>query len=205
MNRKIIPIIIAILLMSVLSMQAGIRIGVKGGANLANVVFNTDAFQTENFTGFQVGPIIEIGILPALSVDAAVLYSQQGFILKNTDLEQKSSTIDIPANLKFHLSFVDQLGIYLSAGPYISFKVDDQTTWSQAQTAWRNKKFGAGLNFGAGFELFKHLQIGANYQICLSNDYSRDLSQDDAWADILQDGHLKGETRIWSITATYFF
>jgi opacity protein-like surface antigen len=205
MKKKMPLITFTILCLSAFSLHAGIRIGVKAGVNLANADFNAGDIKTDNFTGFQVGPVIEIGVLPVLSVDAAVLYSQQGFKIKNNDYyyEQKSSTIDIPANLKFHFPLANQFGIYLGAGPYISLKVDEQTTFGQIKNKFGSKEFGAGLNFGAGLELFKHMQIGANYQLCLTEDYSNGIAITD-WA-----GHIiknfKGKTRIWSITATYFF
>jgi len=207
MKQKMTMITIAILGMSIFSLQAGVRIGAKAGVNLANVSLNTDAIQSENFTGFQVGPIVEFSGLVGFGIDAAILYSQQGLKLKEiagiNELEEKVSSIDIPVNLKYKLSFGEMFGVYLSAGPYIGFKVDGQTTFDQIKANWDSKQFGVGLNFGAGIELIKHLQIGANYQLALNDDYSNNTSLSDYWGNIT--GGIKGKTRIWSITATYFF
>jgi hypothetical protein len=198
MKKKMTMITLAILVTSVFSLQAGIRVGIKGGVNLAKPAFNTSALKTENFTGFQVGPVIEVSGITGLGVDAAILYSQQGLKIKDIDLEEKVSTIDIPVNLKLKLSLVDVLGCYLSAGPYISFKVDEQTSFHHIKMDWKTKKFGVGLNFGAGLELVKHLQVGVNYQLALNDDYGNFSISD------LKDD-LKAKTRIWSITAAYFF
>jgi len=62
---------------------------------------------------------------------------------------------------------------------------------------WKTKKFGVGLNFGAGVELFRHLQVGVNYQLALNDDYSNFT------IDELKG--LKAKTRIWSLTAAYLF
>jgi len=203
MKKKTAIILFAIFWISAISLHAGVKIGAKAGVNLANATFSTSALETNNFTGFQVGPMIEISGLTGFGLDAAVLYSEQGVKFNGTSitaLDGKSSTLDIPVNLKFKLSLVNPLGIYLTAGPYISFKLDNQNTFSQDQALikeeWMNKNFGVGLNFGAGFELFKHLQIGANYQLALNDDYS---------TGIYSSENIKGKTRIWSITAAFLF
>jgi len=210
MEKKLLMISFAIFMTSAMTLQAGIRIGAKGGVNLAKAELNTNALKTENFTGFQIGPIVEFSGMGGLGVDAAVLYSQQGFKiagayltpenynLSKSDLEVKISTLDIPVNLKFKMTLADILGLYLSAGPYISFKLDDQITFDQIKTGWVNKNFGVGLNFGAGFELLKNVQVGVNYQLCLNDDYNDFSIRDD-----LKD--IKAKTRVWSITAAYFF
>ena len=192
-------ITLAILCMSVFSLQAGIRIGIKAGVNLAKPAFSTDAIKTDNFTGFQVGPVIEFSGLTGFGVDAAILYSQQGLKIKDLSLEERASTLDIPVNLKMKFSLADIAGCYLSAGPYVSFRLDDQTNIAQVKTDWSSKEFGAGLNFGAGFELLKHLQVGVNYQLGLNEDYKVISSIGNAG------GIINAKTRIWSITAAYFF
>ena len=207
MKKKMTMITFAILCMSAFSLQAGIRIGAKAGVNLAKAAFNTDALKTDNFTGFQVGPIIEISGFTGLGIDAAVLYSQQGVKFKGISYENKVSALDIPANLKMKFSLLDLLGIYVSAGPYISFKLDDQESFSQNQSQikeqWTNKQFGVGLNFGAGVELVKHLQVGVNYQLALNKDYNTNFNLTDYGGNLTETGNVK--TRIWSITAAYFF
>jgi hypothetical protein len=186
--RKTI-IIFVILLIPAFSIQAGIKIGLKAGVNLANASLSNSSLKTDNFTGFQAGPILEIGG-GFLGVDAAILYSQYGLKLDKETI--KTSALDIPVNLKLKLSLVDIFGVYFSAGPYASFRLNDNI---KAQCV--GKDFGVGLNFGAGVELFKHFQVGANYQLALNNNYT-----DLAWSDFKD---LSAKMRIWSITATFFF
>ena len=212
MKKKMTMITFAIFWMSAFSLQADIRMGVKAGINLANAVLNSDAFQTENFTGYQVGPIVEISGLPMFDVDAALLYSRHGIIINGvtsllsssvassagSKYEEKLSTLDIPVNLKLKFSLGDQVGVYFSAGPYASFKLDSQATLDKIKQDRENKNFGVGLNFGVGVMLLEHLQVGANYQLGLNDDYNNFSLLTD-----LKD--TKAKTRMWSITAAYFF
>ena len=55
------------------------------------------------------------------------------------------------------------------------------------------KSFNAGLNLGAGVELIKHLQVGFNYALGLTDDYSASKLE------------LNGKNRGWSITAAILF
>ena len=197
--KKII-IMFAILLIPAFYLQAGVRIGAKAGLNLAKASFNSDVIKTDNFTGFQIGPTIEISGLSGFGIDAAILYSQHGLKIKKTDLfghEQTVRTLDVPVNLKLKLSLVDLLGCYFTAGPYASFKLDDNVEGINRKHRL-SKNFGVGLNFGAGVELLKHLQVGVNYQLALNDDYSK-------FSFIDKIKNLNPKTRIWSITAAYFF
>ena len=192
-------ILVVIIFVPISSLHAGIRLGVKGGVNLANASFNTDVLQTSNFTGIQVGPILEFSI-GGIGLDAAVLYSQKGIDLRDFDLKNKKSTLDVPVNLKFKFGLVNVLGCYLTAGPYISFKLqgnDFSVLTDDIQNQFRSKSFGAGINLGGGVELLKHLQVGVNYQIGITDDY-KSLN-----TGILND--IKAKTKIWSITTAYFF
>jgi len=212
MKKKTVVIMFAILLMSAFSLQAGIRIGAKASVNLANASFSADAIRMNNFTGFQVGPIIELSSLTGIGFDAAVLYSQQGVKFNGTsitaaDYSVKTNTLDVPVNLKMKFSLIKEFGLYFTAGPYVSFKLDNQGTLSLDKVVineWINKQFGVGFNFGAGFELVKHLQLGVNYQLALNDDYSSNDSIVDYAGQIIQPG-VNGKTRIWSITLAFFF
>jgi len=212
MKTKTTLMTLVILWLSAFSLHAGIRIGVKGGVNLANAAFDVNAVNPNRLTGFQVGPIIEFSGLTGLGLDAAVLYSESGIKfterLTIANYDEKVSVLDIPANLKYKFSLAHILGCYLYAGPYVSFNINAQGNLKQIYnmvvTEWKSKQFGIGVNFGAGFELLKHLQIGANYQLALNDDYRNDISFINSSGKISSLA-FKAKTRIWSITAAYFF
>ena len=194
--KKNIVILISFLLVSIFSAQAGIKFGVKAGVNLADASFSESALKPSNYTGFQAGIISEFTLpIIGLGMDAALLYSQQGVKIKFDDLEKtkKFGTLDIPVNLKYKFGLLDVAGVYFTAGPYASFRLNENL-----KDQYETKSFGAGLNFGFGVELLSHLQVGANYKLGLTNDYSKfhpDFSM------------LKGDgkVRVWTVSAAYFF
>ena len=181
--------------MVALPAAAQLRFGVKGGLNISTVHFNKDLVSNDNVTGFNIGPMIE-GTIPLIGVgfDAAVLYSQKGLGLK-AEKDVKNDYIDVPVNLKWKFGLPILKG-YLTAGPYVGFRVGGDKFWDipgEVGDQLKAKSFNAGLNFGAGVEVIKHLQVGFNYALGLTDDYS--MSGID----------LKGKNRGWSITAAVLF
>ena len=174
----------------------------KGGLNIASVHFSTDVLQSDNVTGFQIGPMIE-GSLPlvGLGFDAAILYAQKGLETKTVSGEKtslKNDYIDVPVNLKWKLG-LPVMKVYLAAGPYVGFRVGGNKIWELPGSMVdqvKTKSFSAGLNFGAGVELISHLQVGLNYGLGLTNNYSMEslsLTKSD------------GKNRGWSVTAAILF
>lgn len=192
--------------------MAQIRFGVKGGVNIAKATFDVanveDNFAVDNLTGFQLGPTME-AMLPGIGigVDVGLIYSQRGFKLTDRSDGQEASTrmgyIDLPVNLKWKFG-IPIVKVYLTAGPYISLKVSQNSDLSSLAEKGsailddvKAKSFSAGLNFGMGVEVFKHLQVGANYGLGLTEDYKSDKPK---IGDLF---HPKSS--LWSITAAYYF
>lgn len=172
--------------------QAQIRFGVKGGLNLSKASLSTDAFKKDNFTGFFIGPMAEVTIpVVGLGVDGAVLFSQRGVKLNDQTIKQNG--IDIPINLKYNIGLGSMLGIYLSAGPdfYFDFKKDESITWD----SFDRKKAQVGLNLGAGVKLVKHLQVGVNWNMPLT----------DTAKFTFKDAEESYKTKTWQVLVAYMF
>ena len=202
-RRMIVGLVFAALLfLGIGQASAQVRLGVKGGLNIASVHFSTDVLQSDNVTGFQIGPMIE-GSLPlvGLGFDAAILYAQKGLETKTVSGEKtslKNDYIDVPVNLKWKLG-LPIMKVYLAAGPYVGFRVGGNKIWELPGSMVdqvKTKSFSAGLNFGAGVELISHLQVGLNYGLGLTNNYSMEslsLTKSD------------GKNRGWSVAAAILF
>lgn len=202
-RRMIVGLVLtALLFLGIGQASAQVRLGVKGGLNIASVHFSTDVLQSDNVTGFQIGPMIE-GSLPlvGLGFDAAILYAQKGLETKTVSGEKtslKNDYIDVPVNLKWKLG-LPVMKVYLAAGPYVGFRVGGNKIWELPGSMVdqvKTKSFSAGLNFGAGVELISHLQVGLNYGLGLTNNYSMEslsLTKSD------------GKNRGWSVTAAILF
>lgn len=197
MKKKIITFLCAMAFLAVaIPAQAQLRFGVKGGLNITSVHFDSDMFKSDNVTGFHIGPMIEATMpLLGFGFDAALLYSQKGMESSSSGVKttMKTSYIDVPVNLKWKFG-LPIVKAYLAAGPYASFRVGGDKIWNVLSDQLETKSFGAGLNFGAGVEVFNHLQVGFNYELGLTDNFSAeklDLSSN--------------KNRGWTISAAILF
>ena len=193
--------LVLIILMAFIAVPAKsqLKFGVKGGLNISSVHLNSDILKADNVTGFQIGPMIETTIpLIGVGLDAAILYSQKGMDVKSetgTSTNVKTDYIDVPVNLKWKFGLPIIKG-YLAAGPYIGFRVGGDKFWEIPGSVVgqvKAKNFSAGLNFGAGVELISHLQVGINYGLGLTVNYSAEKYD------------LNAKNRGWSVTAAILF
>lgn len=190
---KKFTVLVLLMALAAMPMNAKVKFGVKGGLNISSVHFNSDIIDSDNITGFQIGPMIETTLpLVGVGVDAAILYSQKGWKLKDSDENLKSNYLDVPVNLKWKFGLPAVKG-YLAAGPYIGFLLGGDDFLDGLLGQVKEKTFSAGLNFGAGVELVSHLQVGINYGLGLTDNYS--ISKYD----------VGSKNRGWSITAAYLF
>ena len=176
-----------------------IRFGVQGGLNVSQVHFNTDLWGSDNVTGFHFGPMLDFRLPLGIGADAAVLYTRRGVDGSHDGAIREIHTdyLDVPVNLKWRIG-LPIVKPYLAAGPYLSFRVAGDKWWDAGHVSdqLKAKSFGAGLNFGAGAELFDHLLVGFRYSLGLTSNYSE--LKDDKMSDI-------GKDRGWVVTAGWLF
>ena len=198
--KKVTGLVLIILMVFIaVPVKSQLKFGVKGGLNISSVHLNSDILKADNVTGFQIGPMIETTIpLIGVGLDAAILYSQKGMDVKSetgTSTNVKTDYIDVPVNLKWKFGLPIIKG-YLAAGPYIGFRVGGDKFWEIPGSVVgqvKAKNFSAGLNFGAGVELISHLQVGINYGLGLTDNYSAEKYD------------LNAKNRGWSVTAAILF
>lgn len=104
-----------------------IQFGVKGGVNFANVT-GDDFDSPDSRTSFNAGFIAEVPFTDRFSIQPEVLYSGQGFDVKQNfagvdiNAEYQLDYIQIPVLAKIYLI----KGLNVQAGPQIGFKINEK-------------------------------------------------------------------------------
>jgi hypothetical protein len=197
----------------------GIRFGAKGGLNVATVKFNDGIFDSDNMTGFHIGPILEVmTLVPGIGVDVAVLFTQKGgkvhyrsmgmytddiiheYEQVEAETTAKVNFIEVPVNLKWKM-ILPLVKPYIAAGPYISFPISGEwyLSYGDVLAQVKNRSFGAGLNFAAGVEVLSMLQVSVNYNLGLTDHFK------DPAGHYYDTDSSFGRTRTWVISAAVFF
>jgi hypothetical protein len=201
-TNKLFFAVLILLLTAGSSVNAQFRFGLRGEMGVNKPSLTKEVFSVENMNAFKVGPTAEFMIpLIGIGVEGSLLYSNEKMnVNKDATLIRKISShyLDVPVNLKYKIG-IAPLKLYVAAGPYAQFKIagDGADKLKDVFEGIADKKMQAGLNFGIGADIIKRIQIGFNYRLKLTDDYSADKAE---WGDLLNDN--KG---FWSVTAGVYF
>ena len=184
---------------SALPAEAQFKFGLKAGVAVNGIHFDEDMFKSDNCAGFTGGAMIEFTVpVLGLGLDASVMYVRRNseWLENNQITTDNRSYIDIPVNLKWKINIPLINAIarpYLTTGPSFSFL----TSKKALEDAYKNSSFDTAWNFGLGVELFKKVQVGANYGIGLTKARKA--------VDVTGTGAVEGRNKYWTITAAYLF
>ena len=214
MKKWITLFTVTVCLAMAMPAKAQIKFGVKGGLNLASASLS-DAWDAkgnaDNYTGFFIGPMVDITIpIIGLGVDGAFMYSQKGTKISFDDLGSttfKQQGIEIPVNLKYSIGLGSLASIYFAAGPsfYFNMKSDDDFTFNSVAGSLDYDKSEVSLNLGAGVKLLRHLQLGVNYNMGLTDSAKAKIdspNSSDIWNVINGESY---KSKMWQVSVAYLF
>jgi len=135
-----------------------IRFGVKAGANFANV--DAEDVSTDNMTSWHAGAVLELNVLPSLSIQPEAMYSSQGAKVEGIN-DFKLDYISVPVLARFYI-LPDVLS--LDAGPQFSFLVNDDV-----DETFKTKSFDFAVVGGASVNITKNLFAQARYVVGLTD------------------------------------
>ena len=189
--------------------QAQISIGVRAGANLANVSFSDtsdlDIGDPKTRVGAILGAVLEMGITEKLAIQVEPSFIQKGWRIKD-ESQLLGQTIKIDGNYTFNYIDVPVLaklrfngentGLYAFAGPTFGYMASGKykvTTEVAGQKETEEEKltfddedginrFDVGATLGAGFQLNLgggRLFFDARYNLGLSNIADEEEVDDD--------------------------
>ena len=146
--------------------------GLKGGYNLASVR-NSEGNETDQREGFHVGFFGESSINNFLGLQIELTYSQQGYVIENSNfkLTQKIDYINIPLMLKLYPTKT----FYLEAGPQIGYAISHKenidTFLGGSNSNFDPNSLDWGANVGLGFKSETGIVLGARFHHGLGKIY----------------------------------
>ena len=159
---KKLSFLILICLFATLGVNAqGVGLGIKAGANFANV--DLGDVETDNKTGYHFGAFVDLGLNDNISIQPELLFSSQGTSSDDFgDIDFTYLTIPVLLKLKFanivNVHAGPQFGILSSA------KDDDGDDIKESF-----KSADISLDLGAGVELPAGLVAGLRYNLGLND------------------------------------
>ncbi|MDO7171809.1 porin family protein [Mariniflexile sp. AS56] len=158
--------------------------GLKGGYNLAAVSFDGDT-ETGQRHAFHVGFYGESFLSESVALQVEVLYSQQGYELKDNGgtFTQKLDYVNLPLLLKI---YPDE-AFFLEAGPQVGLAVSHKEEFDSnfglfdTSQEFEPQSFDWGVNFGAGFKTASGVSLGVRYHLGLGSIYEENNPQNRVW------------------------
>lgn len=199
----------AIVLASAAGAQASdiAKFGIKAGANINKLSMTRDAFASDNRVGF-TGGVTALFTIPIVNVgaDVSVMY-----VRRSSEVLSPSTTagindpvttkmfnnyLDVPVHLRYNLSLPAISSVfmpYIFTGPDFAFNLSKKIV-----NDYKNRDFDCIWDFGIGFRLVRHLEIGASYGIGMTKTLKY-LGQD------INGNGSTGRTNCWTVTAAWLF
>ena len=116
--------------------------GIQAGLNMSNVSVKEAAENAgeavKSRTGFFVGPTVKFTLpIVGLGIDASALYDQREG--KAGDEVIKSSSIQIPINVRYGFGLGSVAEVFAFAGPQFGFKLSGDKDWAGDAAEWTLK------------------------------------------------------------------
>ncbi len=206
MKKLFFTLIAALMIGGATTASAQINFGVVGGLNVSKLSYDRSTlFGSENRAGWFIGPKMWVKVpLVGLGVNAAVEYNQRRLYgeVKNTDGNISKAdyykSIEIPINVRYSIGLASLASIYAETGPQFGFTVGDKTPSEIVKFKSSNVTW----NVGLGVRLVNHLEIGAAYNIALSNFGNIHVP---VLSDAIKSAKSDFKSNSWQISAAYIF
>lgn len=182
MRTRILSFLLIILLPGMVASAQSIKPGLVAGVNFQNINGkNQTGGKLENdlLTGYHFGVNVFIPLAPEIGFQPGVLYSSKGAVFtQNPESTYRINYLEVPLNILYR----GQLGnnfILLGLGPYAAFGVGGNLIVGDLKTSlefdndiaiWNPtvvRRFDAGANIFAGYELGNGLLLQLNAQLGL--------------------------------------
>lgn len=187
-----------------------VRIGVKGGLNIAKMSVSKDVVDSDNKVGFFLGPVLKLSLPAGFGADIAILYDQRNtdvsigksdsyLVPANTasistgDETIKQKSFMVPVNVRYNIGLGSTAGLYLALGPQFGFPIGDK--WYKTEVGdYRLRDANLSVNFGLGVYLLDCLEVGATYNLAAGKS-----------GEFKNLNDIDTHNNAWQLNAAFFF
>ncbi|MFZ4678993.1 MAG: porin family protein [Flavobacterium sp.] len=170
--KKIILLFVTFCTISVFSQKSkldeGIKLGIKGGLNVSNLMGDVDDLDLGIRTSVHIGMLAEIIVSDKFSIQPELLYSGQGTTVGSVPgfSRYKLNYITLPVLAKFPVL----KGLYLETGPQVGFLISAKNKTNDSNDKIKGiKTLDFGLNAGLNYEFKNGVFIQGRYNLGLTD------------------------------------
>lgn len=149
-------------------LDEGIKLGIKGGLNVSNLMGDVEDLDLGIRTSVHIGMLAEIIVSDKFSIQPELLYSGQGATVGSNPgfLRKKLNYITLPVMAKFPVL----KGLYLETGPQVGFLISAKDKTNDSNDKIKGiKTIDFGLNAGLNYEFKNGVFIQGRYNLGLTD------------------------------------
>lgn len=212
MKKYLSLMLLAVSMLFVQQANAQLKFGLKGGLSVSKISFDKDLFDSNNRTGWHIGPTVKLGLpVTGLSLDASALYEQQSSKVEDAAQQSGETTVKrqqvvLPINARYGFGLGSLASMYFFAGPQVGFNVGDRdfswTSKADYNNTFQLKKSSFSINVGVGASLINHLQLSASYNIATGK-----TGEAKVW-NVVENTYKEvtdGKMNAWQVSLAYYF
>jgi hypothetical protein len=188
---KKLRLTVAVMMLAIVtSVSAQVNLGIKGGVNMSNLVYDDEIDDNNPKIGFNVGLALDYEFVPSSAIQTGLFFSTKGFKAEDASLDVEYTEnlmyLQIPVHYAYKLEVTPGTRIVFHAGPYAALgvggsrkaKVGDLSgEWDVdkifGDSDGQYKPFDAGLGLGVGAE-FGPVLLDLGWDMGLVNISNRD-------------------------------
>ncbi len=174
----------------VTAVSAQVSLGIKGGVNMSNFVYDDEVDDKNPKIGFNIGLAADVDFAPNVALQTGLFFSTKGFKTVNDALDAEYTEnlmyLQLPLHLAYKVDVSPGTRVVLHAGPYAAYGVggkreakvgnlsgiwDVDKIFGEADGQY--KPFDAGLGLGVGAEMGAFL-IDLGWDMGMVNISNRD-------------------------------
>ncbi len=174
--KKLILVAVSALVTFVASAQ--IRIGIKGGVNIANITYSGSESQPpfQSITGYNGGAFLEIPLFSKWNLQPEVVYSAQGTAFNSQNMNEKVNYnyLNIPVLFKYHHAS----GFFAETGPQFGYLISAKDVSGDLSGDIKSSTQSSDFSwvFGLGFKVpVINIGVDGRYNLGLTN-INKDVS-----------------------------
>ncbi|QRX63936.1 PorT family protein [Dysgonomonadaceae bacterium zrk40] len=174
----------------VTAVSAQVSLGIKGGVNMSNLVYDDEVDDKNPKIGFNIGLAADVDFAPNMALQTGLFLSTKGFKSVNdamdTEYTENLMYLQLPLHLAYKVDVTPGSRIVFHAGPYAAYGVGGsrEAKVGSLSGEWdvdkifgdangQYKPFDAGLGLGVGAEMGAFL-IDLGWDMGMVNISNRD-------------------------------
>lgn len=181
---------VVVMLTIVTAVSAQVSLGIKGGVNMSNLVYDDEVDDKNPKIGFNIGLAADVDFTSNVALQTGLFFNTKGFKSVNDAIEAEYTEnlmyLQLPLHLAYKVDVTPGTRVVFHAGPYAAYGVGGSRkakvgnlsgTWDVdkifGDAAGQYKPFDAGLGLGVGAEMGVFL-IDLGWDMGLVNISNRD-------------------------------